>query len=61
MSKDSISDSNPHSQKAVSVWGECPQIYIFFNLMLILKNNENDAVFDEISKKSEDQNKISKK
>ena len=28
--------------------------------MLNLKNKENDAVFDEICKKSEDENKISK-
>ena len=27
--------------------------------MLNLKNNENDAVFDEIKKKSQDKNKIS--
>ena len=46
-----ISDSYPHSHKAVSIWGEVPKIYFFFNLMLNLSNNENDAVFDEICKK----------
>ena len=42
------SDSYPHSHKAVSIWGEGLKIYIFLNLMLNLKNNENDAVFDKI-------------
>ena len=34
-----------------SVWGEGYKIYICLNLMLNLKNNENNAVFDEICKK----------
>ena len=42
-SQDIISDSYPHIQKAVSVWDE-----FLKNLMLNLKNNENDAVFEEI-------------
>ena len=47
-----ISDSYPPSHKVVSIWGEGPKIYInIFNLMLNLKNNENDAVFDEICNK----------
>ena len=51
-SQDLISDSYSHSHEAVSVWGEGFKIYVFFNLMLNLKNNENDAVFDEICKKN---------
>ena len=48
-----ISDSYPHSHKAVSAWGEGHKIYFFLNLMLNLKNNEHDAaVFDEICKKN---------
>ena len=50
-SQDLISDSYPHSHKAVSVWGRRSQNIYFFNLMLNLKNKENDAVFDEIWKK----------
>ena len=50
-SQELISYSYPHSHKAVSVWREGPKIYIFFNLMLNLKNNENNGVFDEICKK----------
>ena len=45
-----ISDSYPHSHKAVSVWGEGPKIFFFFNLV---KNKENDAVFVEICQKKE--------
>ena len=51
-SQELISDSNPHSHKAVSVWGEVSKIYILKNLMLNLKNNENDDVFDEICQKN---------
>ena len=48
-SKDLISDSYPHSHKAISVWGKGPK-YIFLNL----KNNENDAaVFVEMCKKKQ--------
>ena len=43
-SQELISDSYPHSHKADSVRGEGLKIYIFLNLMLNLKNNENDAV-----------------
>ena len=53
-SQDLISDSYPHSHKALSIrLGRRPQnIYIFFfNLMLNLKNKENDAVFMELKKK----------
>ena len=46
-SQDLISDSNPHSY----IWDEGTKIYF---LMLNLKNNENDAIFDDIWKKSED-------
>ena len=46
-----ITESYSHSHKAVSVWGEGPKIYLRKNLMLNLKNNENDVVFDEICKK----------
>ena len=31
-SQDLISDSYPHSHKALSVWGEGPKIYIFFKI-----------------------------
>ena len=50
LSQELISESYPHSHKAVSVWREDPKIY-FFNLMLNSKNNENVAVFDEFAKK----------
>ena len=50
-SQDLISDFYSHPHEAVSVWGEGPKIYIFFNLMLNLKNKENDDLFDEICKK----------
>ena len=54
-SQDKISDSCLHSGKAVSVWGEVLKYIFKKNLMLNLKNNENDAVFDDIyKKKSED-------
>ena len=53
-SQKSIFESYAHSLKAASFWGEDPKIYLKKNLMLNLKNNENDAVFDEICKKSED-------
>ena len=50
-SQDLISDFYPHSHKAVSVWSEGPKKIFFFNLMLNMKNNKNDAVLDEICKK----------
>ena len=58
-SQELISDSYPHSHKAVFVWGEGPKIF-FFNLMLNLKNNENNTVFDEICKKKQKQKKKTK-
>ena len=47
-SQDLISDSYPHLHKAVYVWGRKSENIFFKNLMLNLKNNENDAIFDEI-------------
>ena len=48
LSQELITDSYPHSHKAVSVWNEGHKKYFFKNQMLNLKNIENDAVFDEI-------------
>ena len=53
-----IFDSYPHSHKAESVWGESPKIYIFLNLLFHLKNNKNDAVFDETCKKKREKIKF---